>query len=322
MMTASLTRRATRLVVALALTIPFAGANAQATSDQRIPVRKDQQVKVSKGEVALPPEVMRVNELEATVAALKFRLDAMETANATHSESNAKMMAALRDSIRVVNDEIATLRLEIAKAYTLNAALGDSVAQLKQSVKSLRYGSLFGNSGFYIGVGTGANFTTATFNDMGYAEGLNVNVPIGWSKPGYPIGLRTEWGVQTFEGSAISEFTNIDPVLYTAQAMLTLNLPMNSAKTNLFYLMGGGGAFMFHRFGEASALGDRLGNETKNVMKWGLTGGAGLELHILGAVSLFAESAFTNVFIEESNVGAGGSKNLRWVPVVAGITLR
>jgi hypothetical protein len=99
-------------------------------------------------------------------------------------------------------------------------------------VKSIRYGSLFGNSGFYIGVGTGANFTTGTFNDIGYAEGLNVNVPIGWSKPGYPIGLRTEWGVQTFEGSAISEFTNIDPVLYTAQAMLTLNLPINSAQTH------------------------------------------------------------------------------------------
>jgi hypothetical protein len=34
------------------------------------------------------------------------------------------------------------------------------------------------------------------------------------------------------------------------------------------------------------------------------------------------QSTITNVFAEESNVGAGGSKNMRWIPIVAGITLR
>jgi hypothetical protein len=316
------TRRALSFVAALALAIPFV-SYAQATSDQRIPVRKDQQVKVSKGEVSLAPEAMRVSELEATAAALKSRLDAMESTNASNSAANAKAFAALRDSLRIVNEELFTLRNEIAKANALSAALGDSIAQLNQRFNKMpQFPSLFGNSGFYIGLGTGANFTTGTLTDIGYAEGLNVSLPIGWSKAGYPLGFRTEFGVQTFEASAFSQFKNIDPVLYTAQAMLTLNLPLNSAKNNLFYVMGGGGAFMFHRFGEVSALADRLGDASKNVTKLGVTGGAGLEFHVLGATSLFVQSTVTNVFVEKSTIGLGGSKNMRWVPLIAGITLR
>jgi hypothetical protein len=47
-----------------------------------------------------------------------------------------------------------------------------------------------------------------------------------------------------------------------------------------------------------------------------------LEFHILGATSLFVQSAFTNVFAEKPVNTTGSSGNLRWVPLVAGITLR
>jgi opacity protein-like surface antigen len=252
-----------------------------------------------------------------------MRLDAHDAANAARNAVFEKTIAGLRDSLRIVNDEIAALRLEIAKANALAAAANESVEQLTQRFNKMpQFGSLFGNSGFYIGLGTGANFTNGTLYDIGYQEGLNVTMPIGWSKKTFPLGFRGELGVQTFEGALNNRFVNIDPVLYTAQAMLTLNLPMNNAKNNLFYLMGGGGAYFFRRIGEGSALADRLGGETKNVTKFGLTGGAGLEFHILGATSLFVQSTITNVFAEESNVGAGGSKNMRWIPIVAGITLR
>jgi hypothetical protein len=318
---AKLTRRATSLIVALTLALPVAGA--QATSEQRIPVKKDQQVKVSKGEVALTAEGKRLIELEAEASTLRMRLDAHDAANAARNAVFEKTIAGLRDSLRIVNDEIAALRLEIAKANALAAAANESVEQLTQRFNKMpQFGSLFGNSGFYIGLGTGANFTNGTLYDIGYQEGLNVTMPIGWSKKTFPLGFRGELGVQTFEGALNNRFVNIDPVLYTAQAMLTLNLPMNNAKNNLFYLMGGGGAYFFRRIGEGSALADRLGGETKNVTKFGLTGGAGLEFHILGATSLFVQSTITNVFAEESNVGAGGSKNMRWIPIVAGITLR
>jgi hypothetical protein len=321
MQIAKLTRRATSLIVALTLALPVAGA--QATSEQRIPVKKDQQVKVSKGEVALTEDGKRLIELEAEASTLRMRLDAHDAANAARNAVFEKTIAGLRDSLRIVNDEIAALRLEIAKANALAAAANESVEQLTQRFNKMpHFGSLFGNSGFYIGLGTGANFTNGTLYDIGYQEGLNVTMPIGWSKKTFPLGFRGELGVQTFEGALNNRFVNIDPVLYTAQAMLTLNLPMNNAKNNLFYLMGGGGAYFFRRIGEGSALADRLGGETKNVTKFGLTGGAGLEFHILGATSLFVQSTITNVFAEESNVGAGGSKNMRWIPIVAGITLR
>jgi hypothetical protein len=173
-----------------------------------------------------------------------------------------------------------------------------------------------------MGLGTGMNFATGTLHNVGYGAGLNVVMPIGWSKPGRLLGLRAELAAQSFEGSVFPGFQNIDPVAYSANAMLTVNLPLNNAKTNLFYLMGGGGVFVFDRVGATSALSDRLGDTDGTATKLGLTGGAGLEFHILGATSLFVESAFTNVFGEHPVTTAGDSRNLRWVPLVAGITLR
>jgi hypothetical protein len=79
---------------------------------------------------------------------------------------------------------------------------------------------------------------------------------------------------------------------------------------------------MFDRIGASSTLNDRLGDSDGRVTKLGLTGGAGLEFHILGATSLFVQSAFTNVFAERPVNTTGGSRSLRWVPLVAGITLR
>lgn len=321
------TRRAMSLAVALTLAIPFAGANGQARSDQRIPVKKDQQVKTkeARGEVALTPDVARITELEATAIALKARIEVLEKENAaltTSSKANEVAIAALKDSLGTVNVELFALRNELAKNNAAVAALGDSVTQLNKNYYSLRYGSLFGKSGFYVGVGTGANFTMGTLNDIGYSQGFNLSIPIGWSKAGYPIGFRTEWGVQTFEGTVVTGFRNIDPVLYTGTAMLTLNLPLNAARNNTLYLMGGGGAFMFHRFGEFSALSPQLGNKNKDVTKWGLTGGAGLEVHVLGPTSLFVQSTFTNVFADKASVVTDASRNLRWIPLVAGVTLR
>lgn len=147
-------------------------------------------------------------------------------------------------------------------------------------------------------------------------------MPIGWSKPGRLLGVRAELAAQSFEANIFPGFRNIDPVAWSANAMLTVNLPMNTAKTNLFYLMGGGGVFMFRHVGATSALSDRLGDTDGSATKLGLMGGAGLEFHILGATSLFVESAFTNVFAERPVTTAGDSRNLRWIPLVAGITLR
>jgi hypothetical protein len=297
-------------------------------SDRRIPVRKDAAsvtTRESAGDVALSAERAAITALETRVESLQMRIDALESdaiGLRNRTAESERMINLLRDSLRATNTELLSLRNTLAMEVSRNAALAQEIDRLDQRIFSLRNGSLFGHSGFYVGVGTGLNVTTGSLDRMGYGEGLNLVVPIGWSKPGKLLGIRAELGLQSFEGHLSPTFVNQDPRLFTATAMATLNFPMNTAKTNLFYLMGGGGAFMFQHLGSASALSDRF-EKSSTVTKFGVTGGAGFEFHILGASSLFVQSQFTNVFANSSSTFASDdSRHLRWVPVVAGITLR
>ena len=79
---------------------------------------------------------------------------------------------------------------------------------------------------------------------------------------------------------------------------------------------------MFDHVGSASALADRLDDTGGTAKQAGLTAGAGLEFHVLGATSLFVQTAITNVYGERPVATGGKDRNLRWVPLVAGITLR
>jgi len=299
-----------------------AGAQTRTTSEKRIPVSKDQGVRrESNGDVVISAEIARVDALEATAAALRQRLDALEAANATltslasRTDANERMISTLTDSLRLVRSEITSVRSQLAEANARTAALGDSLYRLNQRVAKMGHGSLFGHSGFYVGAGTGANFTSSTLKSNGYEEGLNVTFPIGWSKPGTLLGVRAELGAQTFDGRNVAGFSNPDPRILSAIGMVTLNLPFNSAKTNSFYLMGGGGSYMFKDIYPGSALNTRFGNVASNnsVTKWGINAGAGLDLHVLGATSLFVQTSYTSV-------SANGS--IRWIPVTAGVTLR
>jgi hypothetical protein len=318
------------LVIALAATTGDAAAQTDTTrrvvSDQRIPIRKDGRVmQESRGEVALAAEVARINTLEEQVAMLQQRLQTAEAELAALTPrvaTNEENIRALEGTLRVTREELATVRNELAMANARAAALELQVAQWNQRWNSHVNGSLFGHSGFFIGLGTGVNFSTGTLHNLGYGTGLNVVMPFGWSKPGNLFGLRGELGVQSFEGRVMPGFQNIDPRLYTATAQVMMNLPFNDDKTNLLYLMGGAGAYMFDRVGELSTLNNRMGDSDGTVTKLGVTGGAGLEFRILGATSLFVQSAFTNVFAERPANTPGSSGNLRWVPLVAGITLR
>jgi hypothetical protein len=104
-------------------------------------------------------------------------------------------------------------------------------------------------------------------------------------------------------------FQNVDPRLYTASAQVMMNLPFNEAKTNLLYLMGGAGAYMFDRVGESSTLNNRMGDSDGQVTKLGLTAGAGLEFRILGATSLFVRRVHERSRKKPGTPGSSG--NLR-----------
>lgn len=321
----------TAWVVAAAMGMMATTATAQAdttrrvSSEQRIPVRKGTRiVRESPGEVALAAEVARINQLEESAAALRERVATLETERAilaNRVDADNASLRSLESMLQATREDLSRTRSELDGAIARAAAMEQQIAQFERQLANLKYGSVFGNSGFYMALGTGMNLTTGTLHDVGYGTGMNVVMPIGWSKPGQLLGVRAELAAQMLDGNPMPGFANIDPVAYSANAMLTFNLPLNAAKTNLFYLMGGGGVFMFDRIGERSALADRLG-EPDRATKFGLTGGAGLELHVLGATSLFVQSAFTNVFGEKPEATLGTGRSLRWVPLVAGITLR
>lgn len=311
----------------------------RAVSERRIPVQKDQNFssqpsrRISTGEVMLSEDRARIDALEAAVTTYTMRLDSIAAATATigsRSEATALMVTALQDSLRNVRGELTNVRGELTTVTARNVALGEEVAQLNQRFTRLQHGSLFGNSGFYVGLGTGANLTTGSMNDIGFKHGLNITMPIGFQKRGTFLGVRGELGLQTFDGRATGGFENLDPRVYSAVGMLTANFPLNEGKTHQFYLMGGGGAYMFRDLGASSALNGPLGASTStssssnNATKWGVTGGAGFEFHVLGAANIFVQTRLTNIFADDvATAGTTSSSgSLRWIPIVAGFTLR
>lgn len=273
-------------------------------------------------EVVIDRDSIRIDSLTSAVMLDRARLDSIE-ARANRLD---RSIAGYADSLKSVRTEINSVS---TRTMAMTTALNDSIVQLNQRWNKFQNGSLFNNSGFYIGAGVGANFTNGTLKDVGYHEGLHIAIPIGFQKPGTLLGFRGELGIQTFDGRGTtnfgtSTFYNPDPKVFSAVGMLALHFPFGETKRSNFFLMAGGGAYNFRDIGATSTLNDRLNTSSAgaNVTKFGATGGAGLEFHILGPSSFFVESRFTNIFSNDSRLTSSASGNLRWIPLVAGFTLR
>jgi opacity protein-like surface antigen len=317
------------------------------TSQVRIPIRKNGPAgmttssttpsgvtrRESGGSVAVT--MTRIDSLEATARMYETRLDSLEALNASSATRVAALEArigALADSLATTRNELSTARTELASLKTELDAANTRIGEVDTRLQGLndrfnrfRNRSLFGNSGFYVGLGTGASFTSGTLREIGYESAPLISMPIGWHKPGSMLGLRTEWTLARLEGVEMGSFFNPDPTVASGVALATLNFPINSAKSNNIYLMGGGGFYMFRDFGTSSGLADKFsgsdesGGDTET--KWGFQAGAGLEIHVLGATSLFVQSSLTNVAADRGTVGEEG-RNLRWMPVTFGFILR
>lgn len=335
------------VATAAALTLlATAKANAQdttrrVTSEQRIPVRKDAATttmregqvtrRTAGGEVArLPATRERIDSLETLAESYRSRIDSLERANvslSTRLDATDRLIAALRDSLNTVRSELASAREELTAVHTELTAttartgrLADSLQRLNTRFILFRNRSMFGNSGFYIGLGTGPAYTMGALNDFGYIEGMQVTVPIGWQKTGNTFGIRSELAWQNYDGRFVASRPNVDPNVYSATLMANLNFPFNSAKTHSVYLMAGGGVYHFRDFHQGTALGEAFARDNAET-KFGFTGGAGIQFHILGATYLFVQSTIHQV--SANNVVAPATdKNLRWVPVVLGIAVR
>jgi len=325
--------------LSVALSLSAVVPEAQDTSQVRIPVRKGTSTsstttgtsgvtrRESAGDVATLT-ILRIDSLETVAAEYRTRLDALEAANAAANTRNAALEArigALADSLATTRTELAALKEELNATNTRLSEVDTRLQGLNQRFDRFRHRSLFGNSGFYIGLGTGASFTSGTLRNIGYESAPLISVPIGWHKLGSMLGIRTEWTMARLEGVQSGSFFNPDPTVASGVALATFAFPINSAKSNSFYLMGGGGFYMFRDFGATSGLADKFtasadnGGETET--KWGFQAGAGLEFHILGASSLFVQTSLTNVAADRGTIGEEG-RNLRWMPVVVGFQLR
>lgn len=316
------------------------------TSQVRIPIRKDGPAttgtagtvgssttsrgvtrRESAGDVATIT-ITRIDSLEGVAREYQTRIDELEAANtasATRTTALEARIAELSESLAATRSEISTLKEELTASNVRLTEVDGRLQNLNQRFNRFRDRSLFGNSGFYIGLGTGASYTSGTLRNIGYESAPLLSMPIGWHKPGNMLGLRTEWSFARLEGVQAEGFFNPDPTVASGVALATVNFPINSAKSNNIYLMGGGGFYMFRDFGANSGLADKFmgssdnGGETET--KWGLQAGAGLEFHVLGATSLFVQTSLTNVAADRGTVGEGG-RNLRWMPVVIGFQLR
>ena len=270
----------------------------------------------------------RIDSLEGVARAYETRLDSLEAANtasATRTAALEARISALADSLSTARTEIASLKDELAASNARLTEVDTRLQGLNDRFNRFRNRSVFGNSGFYVGLGTGASYTSGTLRNIGYESAPLISIPIGWHKPGSMLGIRTEWTMARLEGVQSGSFFNPDPTVASGVALATLNFPINSAKSNNIYLMGGGGFYMFRDYGAGSGLADKFvgsnDNASETETKWGFQAGAGLEVHLLGATSLFVQSSLTNVAADQGTVGEEG-RNLRWMPVVFGFQIR
>ena len=334
-----LTSCAMGLSVALMLVAP-AEAQAQDTSQVRIPIRKGNSTatttrsttgsvtrRESGGEVDVTAmTITRIDSLEGVIRTYESRLASLEAANA----SAATRTAALEARINALADSLAAARSELASTKTELAATNARLTEVDNRLQNLnnRYNrflnrSLFGNSGFYVGFGGGTGHTSGTLREMGYESDPQLTVPIGWHKLGSMLGVRTEWSMQRLEGVQVGSFFNTDPTIFSGTALVTLAFPINAAKSNNIYVMGGGGFYQFRNFGGRSSLADKFSTslDGDSETKWGFNAGAGVEVHVLGASSLFFQTSMTNVSADKGTIGNEG-RNLRWMPITIGFLLR
>lgn len=207
-------------------------------------------------------------------------------------------------------------------------------AQPQPRASATRY--LFGNSGFYIGAGGGTAVPFNESSNLGYDSGVDLTFPVGWHRAGRTLGVRATLAfdqlhadVSAANGATLPAMSGSapDPKIYSGTLDAVLKFPIGrSAREGRglsLYTVGGGGAYLFRGFGGGTQLGsvlgaDKIGDSRKNVHKWGIEAGAGMEWG-LGPTAVFFESRWVNVF---TNGSRAGNDYLRWIPIAVGMTLR
>ncbi|HEX6051614.1 MAG TPA: hypothetical protein VFZ21_20245 [Gemmatimonadaceae bacterium] len=195
--------------------------------------------------------------------------------------------------------------------------------------------SYFGKSGFYFGAGAGTAVPFNQLSNLGYDSGIDLTIPVGWQRPGRTLGIRALLAYDQVHADLASVDRTApamlgsapDPKIYSAALDATLSFPIGRAAREgrgfTLYTLGGGGVYLFRGFGGTTVLadvlgGDEVGTSPKNVHKWGIQAGAGMQ-YGLGPTAVFFESRWVNVFTSGSKTG---NDYLRWIPVSVGVIVR
>jgi opacity protein-like surface antigen len=292
-------------------------------------------------------EQLRADSIARADSLARVRTDTIARAEQLTRDSIAAAAAAVErarvDSIAAIEKARADSIAAVERVRRDSVARADSLArevQLRQERERNRY--LFNGSGWYIGVSGGSSMPMGDFEDLGYDRGLNVNVPFGWHNRNSLLGVRFDLGYNRFVGSSFVgsgpagsvTLDNSDPTVFTGTANLTARLPLGSVG---LYGVGGGGVFHFRNFGAASSLSGLLGNDVldpvdeaseKAKTKFGWTYGAGIDFGV-GPTSLFLETRVVNVVADRDDAvqfrdffGSNRGGNVRWMPIVLGVTFR
>ena len=310
--------------VGLALVASLGAASlvrAQAdTTRPRVPVKKEQATVPAKAPTPAPAPTAAVPDTARRAAAGEVATP-KDTAPPAVAAPTCAMMAAGRPTPA---DRMACGAM---------AATMPKTAPQQPKAKPVKY--LFGNSGFYVGAGAGTAVPFNLLSDMGYDSGFDLTIPIGWQRPSRTLGIRATLAFDQVHADVASANVTApamlgsapDPKIYTGTVDAVLKFPIGQLAREgrglSLYTVGGGGVYLFRGFGGATELGnvlggDKIGNSAKNVHKWGVNAGAGME-YGLGPTAVFVESRWVNVFTKGSQAG---NDYLRWIPISVGVTLR
>jgi opacity protein-like surface antigen len=312
------------------------------TSDRRIPVRKGDAA--ASASTRTPSNTGSERErLRATDSLARQRASA---------DSFARLDQRRVDSLETVRrraaDSIAAVdraRLDSLERASRTGSTTSS-AEVVQPPINRSGGWRLGERGWYMGLSAGGTAPIQDFRDLGYSNGYTIHVPIGWHSRSSPLGARLDLGYSQFQGRTfvtarndVNElsFANSDPSVLSAMLNVTLGVPIVPSRAAGVYAVGGAGLQHFRSFGRLSSLSAVLGNDvldiddepfeaTRNKLAW--QAGAGLDV-LFGRASVFLESRIVNTYADRGDnlsindfIGRSRARQLRWVPITLGVTIR
>ena len=325
-------RRAGGRAVGLAIMVLLsAAALARAQSDTtraRVPVKKEQTAVPMKPAVPVPEKAVIV--VPPRDSAPRAATGDVVAPKDTTAQALSRPMCAMMPGAQMMPG---APMMPAARMKEACGAMMPTHSPPQPRESSTQY--LFGSSGFYAGLGAGTAVPYNQLSNLGYDSGFDLTIPIGWRRPGRTLGMRATLGFdQVHADVASADRTEPamlgsapDPKVYSATADAVFTFPIGQdareGRGLSLYALGGGGAYLFRGFGGRTILadvlgGDEIGTSRKNVHKWGVQAGAGME-YGLGPTALFVESRWVNVFTSGSRTG---NDHLRWIPISAGVMLR